>query len=137
LPWPAPARELADWAIRNGLWRPTESAIITICAEAFASAMREEYFTDPQGRVVRAKHAARISRGKTQVTLWGDMRTEDPRFMATAFQNRRRKIVGDCRQLKLDVDSYNENRRPPTTFQLILDFTDDVAETEAATRPAA
>jgi hypothetical protein len=137
MPWPAPARALAVWAIRNGLWKPTESAVVTICAEAFASAMREEYFTDPQGRVVRAKHAARITKDKTQLTLWGDMRTEDPKFMATAFQNRRQQIVGDCRQLKLDVDSYNENRKPPKAFQLILDFTDDVAEAEAVIRPLA
>jgi hypothetical protein len=99
--------------------------------------MREDYFTDPQGRLVRAKHAAKITKGGRQLTLWGDMRTEDHRFMATAFQNRRQQIIGDCRQLKLDVDSYNENRKPEKPYQLILDFTDDVAEAEAVTRLAA
>jgi hypothetical protein len=130
-PWPATSREIAVWAIGSGLWKPSQSAIITICAEAFAAAMREEYFTDPQGRTVRAKHAAKVVRAGKQLTLWGDMRTENPKFMATAFQNRRSQIVSDCRQLKLDVDSYNENRKPPKPFQLILDFTDDVAEAEA------
>jgi hypothetical protein len=33
--------------------------------------------------------------------------------------------------LKRDVDSYNENRQPPTRIQIELDFTADVAEVEA------
>jgi hypothetical protein len=50
--------------------------------------------------------------------------------MEIAFQQRRNQIVGDCVQLKRDVDSYNENRLPPQPIQLVLDFTDDVAERE-------
>ena len=42
--------------------------------------------------------------------------------------DRRRQIVGDCRQLKTDVDSFNENRIPDAPIQLVLDFTADVAE---------
>ena len=62
---------------------------------------------------------------------WGDARTAPRQFMEVAFQNRRQQIVGDCRQLKLDVDSFNENRNPDRPIQLVLDFTDDVAEMEA------
>jgi hypothetical protein len=29
--------------------------------------------------------------------------------MEIAFQQRRQQILGDCRQLKTDVDSYNDN----------------------------
>jgi len=51
--------------------------------------------------------------------------------MAIAFQQRRQQIVGDCRQLKTDVDSYNENRNDGVPINLVLDFTQDVEELEA------
>ena len=37
--------------------------------------MREEYITGPDGKPVRAKHAARVSEGDTQTTFWADIRT--------------------------------------------------------------
>jgi len=40
--------------------------------------------------------------------------------------------VADCLQLKNDVDSYNENRKPVSPMQMIFDFTDDLAELELA-----
>jgi hypothetical protein len=51
--------------------------------------------------------------------------------MQVALQQRRQQIVGDCYQLKMDTDSYNENRNPGPPIQLDLDFRDDVAEREA------
>jgi len=42
------ARDVAAWAINNNLWAPQRSALIKQCADEFASAMREEYTTDPQ-----------------------------------------------------------------------------------------
>lgn len=49
-----------------------------------------------------------------------------------AFAQRRDQIIGDCCQLKADVDVYNDmNRGKLPSIQLILDFTDDVAEREA------
>jgi hypothetical protein len=33
--------------------------------------------------------------------------------------------------LKMDVDSYNENKSPGDPIQMIFDFTDDLAEMEA------
>lgn len=129
--WPASARQIAAWAIREGLWQPQPSALIDRCADELARAMREDYITDPQGRRVRAKHAARIEDGEGQLTLWADIRTASREHMAIAFQQRRQQIVGDCWQLKQDVDSYNENMRPVAPLQTIFDFTDDLAEMEA------
>ena len=88
--------------------------------------MREEYIIDPQGRKVRAKHAARIKQG----VLWDDIRTASLEHMHISFQQRRQQIVGDCKQLKLDVDSYNDNKNDSKPIQLVLDFTLDVAEAE-------
>jgi hypothetical protein len=51
--------------------------------------------------------------------------------METAFRQRRGQIVGECRQLKRDVDSYNQNARIENPIPLVLDFTHDIAEEEA------
>jgi hypothetical protein len=49
--------------------------------------------------------------------------------MELAFQQRRQRIVGDCRQLKIDIDSYNANYNASgEPIQIVLDFTDDVTE---------
>jgi hypothetical protein len=137
---PASAVEMADWALKNELWRPKPSDLRKQLAHLLSESMREEYFTDPQGRRVRAKHAARVEvNGQSQV-LWADMRDDgpnNPELMEVSFQNRRTGIVMDNRQLKIDVDSYNENYNTGEPFQLILDYTDDVAELELAKEDAA
>lgn len=48
--------------------------------------------------------------------------------MQQAFAQRRGQIVGDCHQLRLDVDHYNAARKDEENIQLVLDFTDDVEE---------
>jgi len=126
--WPATSHQIASFAINNHLWEAQRTTIIDLCAEQLARAMREEYIHDPQGRVVRAKHAARVL-GK-QTVLWADIRTASREHMVIALQQRRQQIVGDCRQLKADTDSYNENNNPGKPIQLVLDFAEDVAELE-------
>jgi len=41
---------------------------------------------------------------------------------------RREQIVGDCLQLKIDVDAYNALNNEQPDIQLELDFTFDVEE---------
>jgi len=132
-PGPVTAREMAVWAINNKLWSMGESQIINRCADDLARAMREEYIIDPQGRKVRAKHAAKVAVNEKQMMFWDDIRTADRKFMAIALQQRRRQVVGDCRQLKADVDSYNQNYNPGDPIQMVFDFTLDVLEGEAST----
>jgi len=127
--WPATTREIAAWAIHNKQWEAHGSEMINICTEHLARAMREEYIKDPQGRNVRAKHAARMH----QTVLWDDIRTASREHMKVAFQQRRQQIVGDCRQLKLDVDSYNENKNDGKPIQMVFDFTLDLEESELET----
>lgn len=100
------------------------------CAEELSDAMREEYATDPQGRRVRVKHVARYGEGQAQIPLWADIRTATRAHMEIAFQQRRQQILGDCRQLKTDVDSYNENYSSGEPIQMVFNFTDDLAELE-------
>jgi len=49
----------------------------------------------------------------------------------SSFAQRREQIVGDCCRLKTDVDHYNDIRGDEDpVIQLVLDFTEDVAERE-------
>ncbi len=130
-PWPATAREIAAWAVQNRLWELQPSAIIDQCTNQLSRAMREEHITDPQGRTVRAKHVAKVERNGEQVSLWGDIRTASRQHMQIAFKQRRQQIVGDCRQLKTDLDSYNENKIADNPIQISFNFTYDLEELEA------
>ena len=131
--WPATTRQIAAWAINQNLWKPQPSDLVDQCAVVLARAMREDYIVDPQGRTVRAKHVARTEREGKQLMLWADIRTAPREHMAIAFQQRRQQIVGDCRQLKADLDSYNDNRSPLRPIQMSFDFTVDLEELEAVT----
>ncbi|MCH8814493.1 MAG: hypothetical protein IH957_05250 [Chloroflexi bacterium] len=130
--WPTTSRHIAAWAIGQGLWQPQLTLLISKCAEEVSDAMREEHILDRQGRKVRAKHAVRLKIDGRQTVLWDDIRTAPRSHMAVAFQQRRQQIVGDCRQLKMDVDSFNENLSQGEPIQMCFDFTADLAELEAA-----
>src|SRR5437016_2345192 len=92
-PWPARAREIAEWAIQTGRWKLPPSAAVTVCAEDLASAMREEFITDSKGRRIRVKHPVRLRRSGEQTTLWDDIRTATRSHMEMAFAQRRNQIV--------------------------------------------
>jgi hypothetical protein len=64
--------------------------------------------------------------------VWNDIRTANHEHMEIAFKQRREQIVADCSQLKIDVDSYNENRKPASPIQMVFDFTDDLIELDFA-----
>jgi hypothetical protein len=132
--WPATAKDIAAWAIRKNLWEAPIVSTMDILAKRLSEAMREEYFTDPQGRRVRKLHALRniqiLPDGKhKQLTFWIDLDApfEDVR---RAFQQQRMQVLGDCRQLKTDVDSYNDNNKYNEKIQMVFDFTDDLIELE-------
>ena len=130
--WPASTRDVAQWAISTGKWAPHPSAVVSQCAEEIARALRDEFVTDEQGRKVRTKHAATYNEGQEQFVLWDDIRTASPKHMRLAFQQRRQQILGDCKQLKNDVDSYNENRTPIEPIQVVFDFGIDLEELQFA-----
>jgi hypothetical protein len=130
-PWPSGTRTIANWAIETGRWQLPASAAISKCAEDLQAAMREDYFTDERGRRVRRLHPATIRANGQQLVLWDDIRTASRDHMHLSFQQRRRGIVGDLRQLKVDVDSFNHARTDVEPIQIEFDFTMDLAEIEA------
>ena len=124
---------IAAWAINEGHWKAPIKNQIDQCADEIAAAMREEMFTDPQGRQVRKKHPYRkvmeLPDGThCQQFLWIDML--DPRLTheeaEAAFQYGRKLIVSDCRQLKTSVDSYNENNKDGEYIEMAFDFVPDL-----------
>lgn len=127
-PWPASAKTITVWAMQNNLLKFRESDAINRLSSDLARAMREEYYTDPQGRRVRAKHCANLPVNGEQMPLWDDHRTAERDFMVVALQQRRLGIVGDCKQLKTDADSYTENKCQNDPIKLVFDFTYDLEE---------
>ena len=131
--WPTTSQTIATWMVNTNLWKPPQQAIISLCANDISRAMREEYVTDPQGRRVRAKHPAPTNQNGKQMMFWDDIRTASPDHMRAAFQTRRRQIVGDCHQLKTDIDSYNDNYNSSgQQIRMDFDFTQDLQELDAA-----
>ncbi|AMN48084.1 hypothetical protein ACG33_13430 [Steroidobacter denitrificans] len=123
---PIDPHDVAGWAITNRLWEPRPRDVINQLADDISKALREEYRTDEHGRRYRAKHA--VNGGPQQGTLWADIDTAPHAHMERAFAQRRQQVVGDCLQLKTDVDVYNDKRSDEEPINMVLDFTNDVAE---------
>jgi hypothetical protein len=135
-PWPATSKEIAAWAIAQKLMQPHPMAFLNQCANQIADALREEYFIDPQGRSVRAKHVAKAVRNGQTLPLWQDIRSGDRAHIEIALKQRRQQIVGDCKQLKSDADSFNQNYNLGKQIEMVFDFRRDLEESEGAANAA-
>jgi hypothetical protein len=128
---PTSAREAVEWAVAEGLLQLPSVDLYDVLAGQMAQALRDEYQTDEKGRRYRVNHAVRVSKGGVQYTFWAVLGYAPHAHMEKAFTQRREQVISDCLQLKTDVDVYNDlNRDKNPPIQLILDFTDDVAERE-------
>jgi hypothetical protein len=128
---PVTARDVIKWAVETKRIPLPEIDPYDALADELARALREEYATDALGRRYRKNHAVRVTKGGVQHTFWAIMGFAPHEHMQRAFTQRREQIVGDCAQLKTDVDVYNDMNKDKPAIQLVLDFTDDVAEREA------
>lgn len=122
--------EVAAWAYSKGLMKPNHKTIVDVIAADIAQVFREEYRVDKLGRRYRAKHAVKSKINGKQMALWADMDDKNaPRsHFVKSFAQRRQMIVGDCVQLKTDIDVYNCKNPAEEPIQTVLDFTDDVKE---------
>jgi hypothetical protein len=127
---PASAREVVEWAVEEGLLNLPDIDPYDILAGQMATALREEYATDDKGRKYRVNHAVRVTKSGVQTTFWAIMGFAPREHMQRAFTQRRNQVIGDCFQLKVDVDVYNNLNTDQPPLPLILDFTDDVKERE-------
>jgi hypothetical protein len=131
MPTPATAKEIAAWSIEYGHWAPRRADVIAQCAHDLARAFREEVRTDSHGRRYRAKLAARKKVGDRQLTFWDDIDKTEREFMQLNVAQRRQQIVGDCYQVKVDVDHYNDLHPSEPPIQVVLDFSKDVEELQS------
>lgn len=124
--------EVADWALKRGLFVPRPQDLRKICRDAIAEGARSQKRFDGK-RWYRAKHAVRANLGGVQLNLWADIdRNASHSFMSKSISQRRRAIADDCYSMKMDADHYNEAHLDEPPIQPVLDFGDDVAEREAA-----
>lgn len=121
---------VAEWAYKRGLHKPSMRTVVDAIAADISQFFREEYRTSGDGQRYRAKHAVRFKRGDKSMSLWADMDDEKaPRdHFVRSFAQRRQQVVGDCYQLKTDVDVYNCKHPAMQPIQVPLDFTLDVEE---------
>jgi hypothetical protein len=129
---PVSLDEVAAWAIKQGLYVPAPRDVVKIFRDALAESLRLEKRIDDKGRKYRAKHSMRAWVGGRQFSLWADIDDAPRSFMEKSFGQRRKSIADDCFQIKQDVDHFNDQHAGEVPIQMILDFTDDVAEMEAA-----
>jgi hypothetical protein len=125
--WPATREKIAEWAVANDRYKVTKGVAVSQCAEKLGRAMGLELVKDKKGRSVRKYYAARIRENGQLVMKWDDWNAERP-FMENAAANRRNQILGQCWQLKNDMDSYNERRCPDPPIQMDFDFNVDLEE---------
>lgn len=128
---PVSLDEVADWVLRERLFSPGPRDLKKLCKDALAEGLRSHKRFDGT-RWYRAKHSVRTNIGGVQLSLWADIDKNASRsFMEKSLAQRRRNAVHGCFQMKMDADHYNEANPNQDPIQLILDFTDDVAELEA------
>jgi len=123
--------DVVKWALDQGLMtmpKPTDPR--EILAGQLSRALRQEYSTDKHGRRYRKNHAVSVYKDGVQLTIWAILEYAEHEHMEMAFAQRREQIVGDCLQLKTDVDVYTDMKPERPQIQLPLDFTEDVAERE-------
>ena len=129
MPWPASRTEIGEWAVANDRYQLTRGMAVAQAAERIGRAMGLEHVVDRRGRSVRKYYAARLRENGQVVMKWDDLNA-DRSFMEVSSANRRNQILGECRQLKNDMDSYSERRCPEKPIQINFDFSTDLKELE-------
>jgi hypothetical protein len=131
---PVTLDEVAEWALGQGLFRPGPMDVRKLCRDVIAEGARSQKRFDGK-RWYRAKHSLRTNVGGVQLNLWADIdKNASHSFMSKSIGQRRRSIADDCFSIKMDADHYSEAHPDQPPIQPVLDFTDDVAEREAAER---
>lgn len=133
-PAPVSLDEVAAWALMNNLYHPAPRDVAKLCRDDLAESLRQERRVDEKGRKYRSKHSVRTTTNGHQMSLWADIDSAPRAFMEKSFAQRRKSIVDDCFQVKQDVDHFNDHNAIEEPIQIVLDFSDDVAEMEAAAR---
>ncbi len=134
--WPAQSRDIARWAIDQGLWEVPPELALKKCTREMSEALKSERHTDAQGRQgVRTNVAARIGHPDEegeikQAVLWDDLRTASEDHLLASFRQQRKQAIGDCKSVQLQVDSANDNNPHLTDrpIKMVWDLTEEIEE---------
>jgi hypothetical protein len=132
---PATLPAAIEWGLANGRIAEPKPDPKAILIRDMRNALRAETSTDAEGREYRVNAAVTFTRGGgIQESFWGtvDLKTTPEEFLSEWIGQRRKGVVDDCAKIKADVDHINTTYPDRKPIQLVLDFTDDVAEKEAA-----
>jgi hypothetical protein len=125
--WPATREQIAEWAVANKRYQLMHGMAVRQCAERIGRAMGLEHVRDKKGRSIRKYYAAPVRENGQLVMKWDDW--DAPRqFMEVAAASRRNQILGQCWQLRNDIDSYNDRRSLEEPIQLDFNFNIDLEE---------
>lgn len=122
---PVDLKQVGAWATASGLWAPRPVDVLSRFATDMADSLREEYRRDKSGRRYRAKLAVTVGR---QGSLWGDIDTSPRAHVVKNFGQRRKQVVGDCVQMRLDRDHYATAHPDEEQIEIEFNFSDDVEE---------
>ena len=128
-PWPATREQMAEWAVANDRYQLTRGMAVSQCAEKISRAMGLEHVKDNQGRSVRKYYAARVRENGATGHEMGRSKCRAP-FHGGSCRKSKESGLGQCWQLKNDIDSYNERRCPDQPIQMDFNFNVDLEELE-------
>jgi len=122
---PATAREMGDWAVATGRYKLPEHATARRCAEELADAMALDMMTVSSGRRIRTMHAWRAA---AQGTLWDHIETISREHMQLSLAFARNRVAGELKQVKIDLDYFNDLHPDDPELQMSFNFTGDLAD---------
>jgi hypothetical protein len=130
---PAELRDVAKWAISQGLWAPRPVDVAASFAREMADVLREQVRTDKDGRQYRAFIPAKTkAKDGAPLFAWADIDLAPRSHVEKGIQGERRQIANDCFALAMKVDHYNATHPKEEPLQVPFNFEEDVEEMKLA-----
>lgn len=127
---PIRMQAVSEWAIAFGLWQPRRRKPTRELARQLARASRAKHITDPQGRSVRAMHAARHERvdengNRIFDVVWDHIFQMSRDHAEVSFEQRWQQVADEAKSLDRDMKSFNDNspNAADEPIQKTFDFT--------------
>jgi hypothetical protein len=111
--------------------KPYTQDVIALLANQISRALRSIHKTDAQGRVVRAHYAVPIRKDNQLTFEWFKPENMSYEEMLASSQYRRGMIYNDCKQLKTDNDSWNDNYSDGKQIKMDFNFNLDLLDADA------
>lgn len=127
---PFDLHEVYRFARKHNLWPEPHDLAERKFIDEVAKDLREVYIDNGEGDRVRYYHAVVKGNG-AQGTLWGNVWDLPQEHLETGFSQRRGQSLGDCRQLKLDIEFVNKVRFSARPIVMSFNFDEDLAEEDA------